>query len=144
MREAGVDHIIVPPAYEYRTEPQIVPLFQHYMLTGGLPKSRIGKLGIFTTTPDHSVIKEVLEKIIPSYTLSEYQQKTKTFQTKFPHWTKDVSHRQAHLAYAGSRDRMIRNLVKDDMRTMKDTAVDTIICADRSLLYREKMITHAL
>gem|GEM_PF-6623758 len=46
------------------------------------------------------------------------------------------------MLYAKQRSRIMRNLIKSDMRYFKDCDVDTLVPLDRGLLYWEKMIRH--
>jgi len=75
--------------------------------------------------------KKRISLLQKAYQLSAYQSTTSSFSPQFPCRTKECSHRQTHLLYATKRSRIMRNLIKDDLRYFKDCAVDTLVPLDR-------------
>lgn len=148
LMEQWIDFLLVPPAYEARMcqqyPQQVLPLFSHYMHDRVCSQSRVGKLGVLTTRSDMSSAEEAVQSLTAGYTLSDRQQRHKWFVAGFQVRCKDVTHWQFQLPFAGRRDRMVRNLIKTDLRYFKDAAVDTLIPFDRSILYREKQIVHRM
>ena len=77
------------------------------------------------------VLKDMMQHLKKTYTMSSYQHKTQSFDTSFPCWYKNCSHRDLHLPYASKRSWMMRHLIKHDLRYFKDVDVDTLIPIDR-------------
>lgn len=149
LTRCGVEAIIVPPLVESILKKQyqtILPIFELYVQQVVLPASRVGKIGVMSVhgTEGAMLLKQHLKDICGWYTCTEVQQTTKVFDTRFPSRTKDVAHRNLHLPYASTHSRMMRNLLKHDLRYFKDVDVDTLLPGDRGLMYWEKMIRHRL
>lgn len=141
------EYIIVPPYAEHfiaTTSDRILPVYVSYMHRIVFPASRVGKLWLLGVYGRQiwKKMKEVISHLAHTYKPTDYQRSTQCFDATFPFWCKDFSHWQVHLLYAKKRSRIMRNLIKDDLRYFKDCDVDTLVPLDWWLLYWEKMIRH--
>lgn len=141
----GVDYIIVPPVYESLVQHEkIIPLFKHYLHACVFPYSLVGKLWVLCNRSDKKLAIPCIKYHATSYVPSERQQQIRSFDTSFPSRIQEVSHWQLQLPFAGRREWMTDKLIKQDLRGLKDAAVDTLVPLDRSILYREKQINHRM
>lgn len=140
----GVEKIILPPVFEliYKDNPKVVPLYQKYLLFHVFPKSRIGKIGILWERKETHIIQKELEKLSSLYSLTEFQSKTKKFQTPFSRRTKDVSTWSDFLRRAKPSDWMIRKYIKNDLRYFVDADVDSLIPTSYAHFYWETILRH--
>lgn len=142
----GAEKIILPPIFEllHKEDPKVVPLYQTYVLTHVLPKSRVGKLGILADTHDTHIIQKAVEALSTQYQLTDFQSKTKKFQSPFSRWTKDVSIWSDFLRRAKPSDWMLRKYIKNDLRYFQDADVDSLIPTSYTHFYRETVLRHHL
>lgn len=118
----------------------ILPLFQTYLLEEVLPFSLVGKLGILTQRVDQNDIQSLLQTLTQKYTLTENQQRIKSFHADFPVRCKEVRLRQYLATTLGARDPMVRKAIKHDLRYFLDANVDTLIPSSRSMLAFEHLL----
>jgi hypothetical protein len=140
----GVEKIILPPVYEliYKDHPLVLPLYQVYIYEYVLPRSRVGKLGILADRRDTHLIQKELEKFASTYIYTDFQSKTKNFQSPFSRRTRDVSIWSDFLRRAKPSDRMVRKYIKNDLRYFVDANIDTLIPTSYTHFYRETILRH--
>jgi hypothetical protein len=140
----GVEKIILPPIYEliYKDNPLVLPLYKTYIYEHVLPRSRVGKLWILADRKDTHLIQQELEKLASTYIYTDFQSKTKKFQTPFSRWTQDVSIWSDFLRRAKPSDRMVRKYIKNDLRYFVDADVDSLIPTSYTHFYRETILRH--
>lgn len=152
-----VDVVILPPLYEitvlkwcqwwqWPTNPsqyRIAPIFSTYVHDHVLVHSLVGKLWILSESISlhtHTITQQLLQQSVWSYSLTSRQQSTKPFNTAFPMWTVWTPMRNSMIATFGKKDRLVRNIIKHDLKQFLDAWVDSIIPTSRWQFVYQKII----
>lgn len=142
LLKKNVDKIILPPVWElkYVEKDFVFPLFQN-ILAQSLKYSLMGKIWIIWNELDSVFLTEYLENL--DYKKTDIQKKTKNFQT-FKLHRKNVAWWSYNLNFLSKRDRMLRKIIKTDLRCMFDASVDTIVPSTYAVYHFERLISQKI
>lgn len=142
-----LDFVIVPPSYEssFQDDITVLPLFESLVDQYIIPKSLVNKRWVvWDTSYELEKISTILLSSTASYTPEFKQSNNKHYHTTPVVTLLWVPQMKYHMLTYGKHDRMLRKAWRFELRTLKDAAIDTIIPANWSMLYREKIWSHHL
>ena len=140
LKKEWVDKIILHPMWElkFSYENFIFPLYQN-VINQTLKYSIVGKIGLFWNDLDLNFVKDYLEKYVKSYIPTDRQKHNKKFNCcKF--YTKDISVWKYNTIVLSKRNRMLRKLIKIDLRYFFDCGVDSILPTTYDVYHFENII----